>query len=93
MPVTTGKGERQATKAVDFLVVDCSSAYNAILERPALNRLRAVTSTYHLLIHFLMDKGVREVKGDQAAAKECYMASLKGGPGNRENRSIDSLEV
>lgn len=27
------------------------------------------------------------------AAKECYMESLKEGLGNRENMSIDSLEV
>lgn len=93
LPITTGKGERQATRAINFLVVDYPSAYNAILGRHALNQLRAVTSTYHLLMQFSMDKGVREVKGDQVAAKECYMASLKGGSGSRENISIDSLEV
>lgn len=27
------------------------------------------------------------------AAKDCYMASLKGGSGPRENMSIDSLKV
>lgn len=41
---TTCKGERQATKVVDFLVVDYPLAYNAILGRLVLNRLRAVTS-------------------------------------------------
>lgn len=81
------------TKAIDFLVVDFPSAYNAILERPVLNQLRVVILTYHLLMHFLTNKGVGEVKGDQAAARECYMASLKEGPSNRENMSIDNLKV
>lgn len=39
-----------------------------------------------------MDKGIGKVKGDQVADRECYMTSLKGGPGPRENMSIDSLK-
>jgi len=78
---------------IDFLVVDYPSAYNAILERPVLNRLREATSTYHLLMQFLTDKGIREVKGDQVAARKCYMASFKGGSAPREIMSIDSLEI
>lgn len=40
-----------------------SSAYNTILGKPMLNRLRAVTSTYHLLMCFLMDNRVGKLKG------------------------------
>ena len=39
---------QQITKDVTFLMVDCSSAYNAIIGRPNLNSWKAVTSTYHL---------------------------------------------
>lgn len=78
---------------IDFLVVDCPSAYNAILGRPALNQLRAVTSTYHLLMCFPIEKGVEEVKGDQVAANKCCLASLKGEPAPRESMSIDNLKV
>ena len=46
---------QQITMDVTFLVVDRSSAYNAILERPILNSWKAVTSTYHLMIKFLTD--------------------------------------
>jgi hypothetical protein len=35
-----------------------------------------VTSTYHLLICFPTEHGIGELKGDQAAARECYFASL-----------------
>lgn len=34
---TAGIRDRQVTWVVDFLVVDCPSAYNAILRRPTLN--------------------------------------------------------
>ena len=62
---------------VTFLVVDCSSAYNAILGRLTLNSWKAVTSTYHLMIKFLTEYGVREVRGDQMGARECYIAMLE----------------
>ena len=35
--VTVGDYPQQITKEVTFLVVDCSSTYNAILGRPTLN--------------------------------------------------------
>ena len=37
LPVTVGDYPQQITKDVSFLVVNCSSAYNAILGRPTLN--------------------------------------------------------
>ena len=51
-----------------FLVVDCSSTYNAILGHPTLNSWKAVTSTYHLMIKFFTEYKVGEVRGDQVAA-------------------------
>ena len=46
---------QQITMDITFLMVDCSSAYNTILERPTLNSWKAVTSTYHLMIKFPTD--------------------------------------
>ncbi|XP_075655196.1 uncharacterized protein LOC142625418 [Castanea sativa] len=43
---------QQITRDVTFLVVDYSSAYNAILGSPTLNLWKAVTSAYHLMIKF-----------------------------------------
>ena len=37
LSVTVGDYPQQITRDVTFLVVDCSSAYNAILGRPTLN--------------------------------------------------------
>ena len=64
LPVTVGGYPQQITKDVTFLVVDCLSAYNAILGRPTLNSWKAVTSTYHLMIKFPTQYGVGEVQGD-----------------------------
>ena len=61
LSVVVGDYPQQITKDVTFLVVDCSSAYNAILGRPTLNSWKAVTSTYHLMIKFPTDCGVGEL--------------------------------
>ena len=58
-------------------MVDYSSAYNAILGCPTPNSWKAVISTYHLMIKFPTKYRVREVQGDQIAARECYIAMLK----------------
>ena len=55
LSVVVGNYPQQIAKNVTFLVVDCSSAYNAILGQPTLNSWKAVTSTYHLMIKFPTD--------------------------------------
>ena len=45
LPVTIEDYPQQITKDVTFLVVDCSSAYKAILGCPILNSWKAVTLT------------------------------------------------
>uniref|UniRef100_A0A2N9FYM4 RNA-directed DNA polymerase n=1 Tax=Fagus sylvatica TaxID=28930 RepID=A0A2N9FYM4_FAGSY len=75
--IEAGTYPRQVRTSVEFLVVDCPSAYNVIIGRPTLNKLRAVTSTYHLLVRFPTEHGIGELKGDQATARECYFASLE----------------
>ncbi|XP_059461825.1 uncharacterized protein LOC132190804 [Corylus avellana] len=77
LPVMAGTASKQKTVMVDFLVIDRPSAYNVILGRPALNKLKAITSTYHLTMKFPIEEGVGEVKGDQTQARRCYNTSLK----------------
>jgi hypothetical protein len=74
--IEAGTYLKQVKASVEFMVVDCPSAYNDIIGRPTLNKLRVVTSTYHLLDRFLTEHGIGELKGDQAAARECYFASF-----------------
>ena len=55
LSVMVGDYPQQIIKDVTFLVVDCSSAYNAIIGRSTLNSWKAVTSTYQLVIKFPTD--------------------------------------
>ena len=55
LPVVVGAYPQQITKEVNFLVVDCSSSYNAIIGRSTLNSWKVVTSSYHLSVKFLTD--------------------------------------
>jgi hypothetical protein len=56
--VTVGTTSILSFVMVDFLVVDRPSTYNTIIRRPALNKLRAATSTYHLMMKFPIEEGV-----------------------------------
>jgi len=75
--VTVGDYPLQITKDVTFLIIDCSSTYNAILGQPNLNSWKAITSTYHLMIKFPTKYRVGEVRRDQVATRECYIAMLE----------------
>ena len=65
LPMTLGEYPRQSLVMADFLVIDQPSAFNAVLGRPSLRELRAITSIYHLLMKFPMPNGVGEVRGNQ----------------------------
>ena len=83
LTVIVGTYLAQITKEIDFLIVNCPSTYNIILRRPALNWLRAATSTYYLKVKFPTTHGVGEIRGDQVLARECYQAALA----SRENHT------
>lgn len=62
-----------ASIMVDFLVVNAHSSYNTIISPPNPNRLKVITSIYHLKMKFLTFQGVKEIRGEQVLAWECYM--------------------
>ncbi|KAL5565983.1 hypothetical protein UlMin_029147 [Ulmus minor] len=75
LPVELGSSPCQHIQAVDFVLVDCPSPYNAIIGRPTLNKIRAVTSTYHLLVKFPTVGGIGIPRGDQTESREIYEAA------------------
>ena len=79
LPVTFGTpGGLEVTCIVSFLVVNQPSAYNIIIGRPTLNRLKAITSTYHLMMKFPTEKGIAIMLGDQSMARMCYIQGVDG---------------
>ena len=64
LPVVVGSYPQQITREVNFLMVDCSSSYNAIIGRPTLNSWKAITSTYYLLVKFPTKYGIGQAQGD-----------------------------
>ncbi|XP_068486854.1 uncharacterized protein [Phaseolus vulgaris] len=71
-------GAASRTENIWYLVVNTNSAYNILLGRPALNRLRAVSSTRHMKMKLPDLSGkVIVIKSDQEEAHKCYENSLK----------------
>jgi hypothetical protein len=77
LSVIVGTAPRLSIVMVDFLVVDRPFASNAIIGQSALNKLRATTSTYHLMMKLPIEEGLGKVKGDQLETKRCYNISMK----------------
>ena len=61
LPVQIGS----ETMEVDFIVVDAYSPYTAIVARPWLHTLEAVSSTLHQKIKYLSEGQIEEILGDQ----------------------------
>ena len=78
MRTTFIDGVASRTEGIRYLVVKANSAYNILLGRPALNRLRAVSSTRHMKMKLPDLSGkVIVIKSDQEEAQKCYENSLK----------------
>ena len=60
LPVQTGS----ETVEVDFIVVDAYSPYTAIVARPWLHTLGAVSSTLHQKIKYPFGGKIEEIMGD-----------------------------
>ena len=61
---------------VDFIVVDAYSPYTAIVARPWLHALGAVSSTLHQKVKYPLGGQVEEIGGDQAMARQCMVAAI-----------------
>ncbi|XP_065011504.1 uncharacterized protein LOC135640723 [Musa acuminata AAA Group] len=79
LPLTLGTPSKSKTVMTTFLVVDLPTAYNAILGRPTLNKVRAVVSTYYRTVKFPTREGVGEVTGSPQESRRCYLTSVSLG--------------
>ncbi|XP_023904826.2 uncharacterized protein LOC112016497 [Quercus suber] len=65
---------------VDFIVVDVFSPYTAIVARPWLYVLGAVSSTLHQKVKYPSEGQVCEIRGDQSMARQCLVAAIQHEP-------------
>ncbi|RDX90527.1 hypothetical protein CR513_27598, partial [Mucuna pruriens] len=74
-------GEDSNTKVIPnlYTVVEAEASYNIIMGRPALNRLKAIVSTYHLCMKYPIGGGVGSVWAHSNMARRCYEDSLRVG--------------
>ena len=62
---------------VDFIVVDTYSPYTAIMARPWLYTMGAISSTLHLKVKYPLGDQVKELIGSQAMARQCLVAAIR----------------
>lgn len=73
LPIVVGS----KTLSVEFIVVNVSSLYNAILGRTWLHGMQVIASTYHQVVRFIGANGRQEdLRGDQVASKKCYVSAV-----------------
>ena len=61
---------------VDFIVVDAYSPYMAIVARPWLHALGAVSSTLHQKLKYPSRGCIEEIVGSQSIARQCLVAAI-----------------
>ena len=76
LPVQTGS----EIVEVDFIVVDAYSPYTAIVARPWLHTLGAISSTLHQKIKYPSRSKIEEILGDQTMTRQCMIAAIQHKP-------------
>ena len=86
LPVKTGMNVVE----VDFIVVDVFSPYTAIIGRPWLHTLGAVSSTLNQKVKYLSRGQVLEIVGSQLAARQCLVAAIQHWPEVETSATVDN---
>ena len=61
---------------IDFIVVDTYFPYTAIVVRPWLHTLGAISSTMHQKMKYSSEGQVKEILGSQSTARQCMVAAI-----------------
>ena len=87
LPIQTGS----EVVEVDFIVVNAYSPYTAIVARPWLHALGAVSSTLHQKVKYPFRGQVEEIRGDRAMARQCMVAAISHRSNAESSASVKSL--
>ena len=74
--VTFGQEDHIVTFATEFLVVNLSFAYNAIIDIPLMKKTNMVIVVYYLMVKFQIPIEIGYKKVDQATTRQCHIQSL-----------------
>ena len=85
LPIQTGS----EVVEVDFIVVDTYSLYTAIIARPWLHVLGAISSTLHQKVKYPLEGQVKEVVGSQSMARQCMVAAVLHRPEAESSTSAE----
>ena len=66
---------RVSTVMIEFLIIDCPSAFNGVIGRHLLKVLKAITSIYHHVMKFPTTEGITQIRGSQCDSRESYNKS------------------
>ena len=75
---------------MNFIVVDAYSPYIAIVAKPWIHVLEAVSSTLHQKVKYPSGGQVEEIRGDQAMARQCMVAAISR-QSNAESSAPENL--
>ena len=65
---------------MDFIVINTFSPYTAIMGRPWLHTLGAVSSTLHQKVKYPSGDQVLEILGSQSMTRQCLVAAIQHRP-------------
>ncbi|XP_030936492.1 uncharacterized protein LOC115961702 [Quercus lobata] len=73
---------------VDFIVVNAYSPYTAIVTKPWLHALGAVSSILHQKVKYSSEGQVKKIVGNQTMARQCMVAAISHQPSAEPSASI-----
>ena len=85
LPIQTGS----KIVEVDFIMVDSYSPYTAIVARPWLHALGAVSSTLHQKVKYPSEGQVKEILESQSMARQCIVAAILHRPKAESSTSTE----
>ena len=80
---------RSEVVEVNFIVVDTYSPHTAIVTRPWLHVMGAVSSTLHLKVMHSLGDRIEELVGSQSMTKQCLVAAIRHQAGGKSSVSTE----
>ena len=75
----------------NFIVVDTYSPYTAIVAKPWLHALGAVSSTLHQKMKYSSRDQVEEILGCQSTARQCLVAAISHRPKIESSAFVEKI--